>query len=243
MHIYSEGELTLDGCTMSDDVGQQAMGSFRYTMWWWIVAERGTVELRGGAFVASARFDPCGSANDGRCDVPGSCTAGDYADCGTASSAAARGYFFDPCFLANDGKCDVGADYCATGDYDDCDYAPPPDAGPFGKLLNVRSPRSEVVVRSSAVINLTIAVAGALGVVNSTLAPPLNASDPATRTVQPHPDCGTKLIGQVLCDPRARCEADASGGVECACVTKGSTSAPASPPTARRASSKRASTS
>jgi hypothetical protein len=205
---------------MSDEIGQQAMGSFRYTVWWWIVAEKGTVELRDGTFDASARFDPCGLANDGYCNVPGACPAGDYNDCGTAPSAAAQGYFFDPCLTANDGKCDSADPWCATTDYIDCRKTPPPDAGPFGKLLNVRSAQAEVVVRSSTVTNLTIHVAGSLGVVNSTFVPQLNASDPTTRTVQPHPDCGTKLLGRPLCDPRALCLPNASG-VECSCVGEG----------------------
>jgi hypothetical protein len=221
MHVYSEGQLTLDGCTMSDEIGQRAvLNSFMYTMWWWIVVEKGSVELRDSAFDASARFDPCPYANDGFCDMPRYCPAGDYTDCGTAPSAAAPGYFFDPCLTAHDGKCDSGPSECPAGDYDDCRKTPPPDAGPFGKLLNVRSAQAEVVVRGCTVTNLTIRVAGALGVVNSTFVPQLNASDPMTRTVQPHPDCGTKLLGRPLCDPRALCQPAASG-VACACVGEG----------------------
>jgi hypothetical protein len=222
MHIYSEGDLTLYGCTMSDEIGQQAIQNFRYTMWWWIVAEKGTVELRGSTFDASARFDPCPYSNSGLCDVPTYCPAGDYADCGTAASAAAPGYFFDPCLEANDGKCDSADPSCATTDYVDCHTTPPPDAGPFGKLLNVRSAQVEVVVRSSTVTNLTIQVVGGmLGVVNSTFMPQLNDSAPTTRTVKPNPDCGTKLLGRPLCDPRALCKPRFSGGVECSCVGKG----------------------
>jgi hypothetical protein len=221
MHIYSEGQLTLDGCTMSDEIGQRAMDSFRYTMWWWIVVEKGSVELRGSTFDASARFDPCRYVNDGYCDVPTDCPSGDYTDCGTTPSGAAPGYFFDPCLTANDGKCDSADPYCATSDYVDCGTAPPPDAGPFGKLLNVRSEQAEVVVRSSTVTNLTIQVSGSLGVVNATFVPQLNSSDPMTRTVQPHPDCGTTLLGRPLCDPRALCQPRASGGVECSCVGDG----------------------
>jgi hypothetical protein len=191
MHIYSEGDLTLDGCTMSDEIGQQAMQDFRHTMWWWIVVEKGTVELNVSTFDASAR------------------------------------YSFDPCLDANDGKCDSVEPSCATTDYVDCHTTPPPDAGPFGKLLNVRSAQAEVVVRSSTVTNLTIqVVSGMLGVVNSTFMPQLNDSDPTTRTVQPRPvygdpdkqECGTKLLGRPLCDPRALCKPRFSGGVECSCV-------------------------
>ena len=241
MHIYSEGRLTLDGCTMSDEIGQQAMRSFRYTMWWWIVAEKGAVELRGSTFDASARFDPCGTASDGYCNVPTTCPAGDYADCGTAPSAAPLGYFFDPCLSANDGKCDSfsgvqtgGAYSCKTGDYVDCRTTPPPDAGPFGKLLNVRSEQAEVVIRSCAVTNLTVRVVGALGVVNSTFVPQLNDSEPTTRTVQPDPDCGRKLLGQHLCDPRALCQPGASGGVECTCVGEGLDFSPGLPADGQR---------
>ena len=36
---------------------------------------------------SSSSSDPCQYANDGQCDVPEYCFSGDYADCGTSSSA------------------------------------------------------------------------------------------------------------------------------------------------------------
>ncbi len=98
----------------------------------------------------------------------------------------------------------TGPYVCKTGDYVDCRTTPPPNAGPFGKLLNVRSEQAEVVIRSCAVTNLTVRVVGALGVVNSTFVPQLNDSEPTTRTVQPDPDCGRKLLGQHLWSGQVR---------------------------------------
>jgi hypothetical protein len=99
-------------------------------------------------------------------------------------------------------------------DWEDCGGTPPPGAGPFGKLVNVRSPQAELVVRGSTVTNLTLKSVNLVGAVNSTFDPPLY---PHNKFVQPHPGCGVLLAGETLCDPRAHCVLAQTGGVECAC--------------------------
>jgi hypothetical protein len=137
-------------------------------------------------------------------------------------------FFFDPCYSPSSGGCDSDPDddICPAGsDYADCGILPPPEAGPYGKLLNVRSTLAQVVVRGCVVTNLTLhATVGSklvvpIGVVNSTFEPPLNSS--LLPLVKPDPDCAVVVAGAALCDPRAACEWRPSGGVQCACIGEG----------------------
>ena len=64
-----------------------------------------------------SRPTPCNYRNDGECDVPQYCSAGDYNDCGTSASSRSSGS--NPCKYANDGECDVPV-YCTAGDFADC---------------------------------------------------------------------------------------------------------------------------
>jgi hypothetical protein len=126
-------------------------------------------------------------------------------------------HYYDPCPFARDGTCDAGQ-MCPPGsDWEDCGLTPPPDAGPFGKLVNVRSREAEFVVRGSTVTNLTLKSVPLVGAVNSSFEPPLIPS----QAVQPQPGCGVVLAGERLCDPRARCVQAQLGGVECACMANG----------------------
>jgi hypothetical protein len=134
-------------------------------------------------------------------------------------------HFYDPCPFASDGTCNANSDCPRDGDWDDCGSTPPPDAGPLGKLVNVRSPEAELVVRGSEVTNLTLMSVSLVGAVNSTFDPPLQPA----QAVQPNPACGIVRAGQVLCDPRALCTPARSGGVECACVGDGLDSRPGFP--------------
>ncbi len=135
-------------------------------------------------------------------------------------------FFFDPCKSPSSGGCDPDDGFCPAGsDYVDCGILPPPEAGPYGRLLNVRSTVAQVVVRSCVVTNLTLhATVGSklvvpIGVVNSTFEPPLNSS--LLPLVQPDPNCAAVISGAPLCDPRSACERRPSGGVQCACIGEG----------------------
>ena len=63
----------------------------------------------------------CNYRNDGECDAPQYCSAGDYNDCGTSASSGSSGS--DPCKYTNDGECDVPV-YCTAGDFADCARCP-----------------------------------------------------------------------------------------------------------------------
>jgi hypothetical protein len=88
----------------------------------------------------------------------------------------------------------------------------------FGKdvQLLVRGSRFEnVVIKADAEGAVE---ASRVGVVNSTLSPPLELP-----TVQP-PLCGTNVAGESVCDARAQCVPGPTGGVQCACIgTHGNT--------------------
>jgi hypothetical protein len=137
-------------------------------------------------------------------------------------------HFYDACVFARDGLCNVKYSDIESNtltcppnsDWEDCGLPPPPDAGPFGKLINVRSLEAEMVVRGSTVMNLTLKSVRLVGAVNSTFEPPL----PPSQAVQPRSGsgaCGVHLAGQWLCDPRAKCEGAPSGGVRCSCTDAG----------------------
>jgi hypothetical protein len=126
-------------------------------------------------------------------------------------------HFYDPCPDTRDGKCNADGEYCPSdSDWVDCGSTPPPDAGPFGKLINVRSEVGPVV-RGSSVMNLTLKSVRLVGAVNSFFFPPLQPS----QAVQPRPDCGVVFGDEALCDPRAHCTPAQSGGVKCTCVGNG----------------------
>ena len=126
-------------------------------------------------------------------------------------------HFFDPCPFARDGRCNVNTVYYACpldSDWEDCGGTPPPDAGPFGKLVHLRSLEADLVVRGSEVTNLTLKSASLVGAVNSTFNPPLQRA----QAVQPASGSGTcaeELAGEPLCDPRATCEGVTNGGAGC----------------------------
>jgi hypothetical protein len=135
-------------------------------------------------------------------------------------------YFFDPCHYAEDGGCDPDDGSCPAGsDYVDCGVPPPTEAGPYGRLLNIGSKLAQVVIRGCVVTNLTVHTTAVLvvpiGVVNSSIQPPLNGS--LVPLVQPddHGDCSTVVAGASLCDPRAICKPHPSGSVTCACIGEG----------------------
>jgi hypothetical protein len=175
MHIYSKGHLVLQASDISDRLGQGVLG--RYSMWVWVIIEGGSVALHDSHFVSELPLppDPCRSHSDGECDVPSFCIIGDYADCNSTTSQE-RGYLYDPCPMSTDGICDLDFHCRRTGgDYLDCGTAAPADAGPFGKLLSVRSAEAEVLIRGCTVHNLTVASVVPLGVVNSTFEPPLDS--------------------------------------------------------------------
>jgi hypothetical protein len=89
---------------------------------------------------------------------------------------------------------------------------------PIGKLLHLTS-GAEAVVRNCSLANLTIqndGGQGTLGIVNSTISPPLNATSAKYQR-----NCGSMVAGRPLCDLRAECEAVASGGVLCSCAGEG----------------------
>jgi serine/threonine protein kinase len=134
------------------------------------------------------------------------------------------GHFYDACQDVRDGICNVNnsdASACPPdSDWEDCGLPPPPDAGPFGKLVNVRSPQAELVVRGSTVTNLTLKSASLIGAVNSSFEPPLSPSK-ALQPTSGSSACGQQLAGARLCDPRAKCEGAPSGGVTCSCVDAG----------------------
>ncbi len=48
-------------------------------------ARRGAEEASGTVTSVSRQLDPCQYTNDGSCDVPKYCAAGDYADCSNAT--------------------------------------------------------------------------------------------------------------------------------------------------------------
>jgi hypothetical protein len=134
------------------------------------------------------------------------------------------GYYYDACPFVRDGSCNVNnadAPCPASSDWEDCGIIPPPDAGPFGKLVNVRSREVGFVIRGCMITNLTVKSMGLVGAVNSTFHPPLNHSLNTSQAVQPHPSCGQIIAGEALCDPRASCIPAQSGGVECSCVGDG----------------------
>ena len=201
MHIFSKGGLVLDGCSMTDDKGLALFAKEYMSMWYWIVSEGGTVELYDSRFETSAT------------------------------------HLFDPFMYADDRSCQT-SDFCINGgDYKDCNTTAPADSGPFGLLLNVRSDKSEVVIRGCTAKNLdvraTATIQVPLGILNTTFTPPisLNASLtvlPAIRVdscgktnANPLPNCGAKVAGSNLCDPKARCEPVSSGGVLCSCKGSG----------------------
>ena len=106
----------------------------------------------------------------------------------------------------------------------DCKSNPPPDAGPYCKFMNIRSPTAQVVIRGCSMTNLTlkstVAMKVPIAIVNSTLQPPWNP-DLLPYVVQPDPDhCGIKVAGSSVCDPRAECATRPSGGIVCTCDGK-----------------------
>jgi hypothetical protein len=86
-------------------------------------------------------------------------------------------------------------------------------------LLNV-APDAEILIRQCAVRNLKLQSAAnsqKVGVVNSEFEPPLNTS--VFQTLQPKPgECSSVVVNEQMCDPRAICKLQQSGGVHCACV-------------------------
>ena len=88
-------------------------------------------------------------------------------------------------------------------------------------LLSVTNANVEVLIRGSAIRHLALRSVGRVAIVNTSFVPPLNAS--ALQTLQPDTNmlCGATVAGETVCDPRARCEAARSGGVECACAGTG----------------------
>ena len=136
-------------------------------------------------------------------------------------------HFFDLCQWPDSGGCDPEEEpvgyWCPVGtDYHDCGTEPPPEAGPFGRLINVRVHQAQLLVRGCTTTNLTVhatALDVPIGIVNSTFEPALNES--LVRTVRPSPKCGTRVVSSQVCDPRAACRPRTSGGVECACTGEG----------------------
>jgi hypothetical protein len=134
-------------------------------------------------------------------------------------------HVYDPCPFTRDGTCNfdgsVDGPICPfDSDWVDCASTPPPDAGPFGKLVNVRSPEAELVVRGCEVTNLTLKSASLVGAVNSTFDPPLQPAQ-AVQPANGSGTCAMELAGERLCDPRAVCKGLTKGGVRCSCVGAG----------------------
>jgi hypothetical protein len=149
--------------------------AMEYGVWFWIVSEGGRLTLRDSVFETSVRHSYDACQNG--CD-------------GTCNVNNSDAYIF-PC--------------PPNSDWDDCDITPPLDAGPFGKLVNMRSRLAELVVSGSTVTNLTLKSESLVGAVNSSFEPPLLPS----QAVQPTSEsgtCGVQLAGEWLCDPRAKCE-------------------------------------
>ena len=90
----------------------------------------------------------------------------------------------------------------------------------------------EALVRGCSGTNVTIeAVAAAkVGVVSSNFNPALPKQ---LATIRP-PDCGQPIAGKMMCDPRASCSAEPTGGVVCACDTDGYSSKPGVPADGRQ---------
>jgi hypothetical protein len=148
--------------------------------------------------------------------------------------ATSASHFHDPCSFLSDGKCDANTESCPQdSDWDDCGSTPPPDAGPFGKLLNVRSPEAELVVRGSEVTNLTLKSVSLVGAVNSTFDPPLQPAQ-AVQPASGSGTCAAVLAGERLCDPRALCKGLTNGGVRCSCVGAGLRYKPSEPEDGRQ---------
>jgi hypothetical protein len=95
-------------------------------------------------------------------------------------------------------------------------------AAPGQELLRLqRSNTSEVEIRGCKVKNLGMSSSAGrrLGIVNSTFMPWLTPELNAT-TAMVHADkrrCGVQIFNQNLCDPRAVCIEQPSGGVRCSC--------------------------
>jgi hypothetical protein len=99
--------------------------------------------------------------------------------------------------------------------------------------LRLYDQQCEALVRSCDGTNVTIEAAAAvrLGVVHCDFSPPLPAG---LLTIGP-PDCGQPVAGLMsMCDPRARCFAEPTGGVLCACDGDGFSSKPGEPADGRQ---------
>ncbi len=83
-HIFSNGALVLERCTMSDKIAPPVLPVT--AMWWIVVAGKRTIELEASRVSATKEhvmeaFDPCEWSGDGSCDTPEWCDDGDWDDC------------------------------------------------------------------------------------------------------------------------------------------------------------------
>jgi hypothetical protein len=99
-------------------------------------------------------------------------------------------------------------------------------SAPGQGLLTLHS-GAQALVRGCDVKDLEfgpITNSSVLGIVNSTLTPPLGGAlqnAMTTRLSMPPLLCAAQIAGERVCDQRARCDAVASGGVQCSCVDEG----------------------
>jgi hypothetical protein len=202
MHIYSQGRTTLDGCAITDDLGQYAFTPWQNSAWFWIVSDGGILEFRDSRFGTTARyvFDPCTFSSNHVCDTDedGSCSdGGDYDDCGKEPPAEAGPYGR----LLN-------------------------VASTLAQVVVRGCIATNVTLHSTVGPNLGQILVLPIGIVNSTFEPPLDSSldsSLGSSLVQPDLDhhCATVVAGAALCDPRATCERRPSGGLQCSCIAEG----------------------
>ena len=83
MHIYSEGVTTLINCTAVQATDGVTVIPVEHPVWWWFVISGGSLVLKHSVFSDYTEhvFDPCPYVGNDKCDVPSSCSRGDWVDC------------------------------------------------------------------------------------------------------------------------------------------------------------------
>ena len=83
MLIYSEGAATLINCTAVQADDGMTVSTVEHPVWWWIVIRGGSLVLKHSVFSDHTEhvFDPCPYVGNDKCDVPSSCSRGDWVDC------------------------------------------------------------------------------------------------------------------------------------------------------------------
>jgi hypothetical protein len=210
------GLVRLDGCLLHDNIAESLLGAI-YALGGGVHVEAGNVHIErstmqgnrmGGPGTAQADWSGIGGAHvhaDGGDVVMDGCNVTDDGDGEEAS-------------IKNAAKCLLMAKQSLVLNSNSFSSMMPGRV-----LLTLKSGNAglQLLIRRCTVSNLPILSDQPnimIGIVNSTFTPAL---DPSVPTVQPNPNCGVKIAGSPLCDPRATCYSSPSGGVQCACTGQG----------------------